>query len=645
MFGKEKKNREGVPGVQVPEEALPEPGVQAALLTQPEGAQRIGREEIAKAATILTKYKQGKANLETRIVEDELWWEMRHWEVIRKSKHPNGPMPTSAWLFNAITNKHADAMDNIPDPIVLPREPGDRESAQVLSQILPVVMEYNDFEEVYSDNWWEKLKHGTAAYGVFWNSQKENGLGDIQVSRLDLLKIFWEPGIEDIQDSRNLFLTELVDTDLLESQYPDKAGRLDGKAIDLPKYLYDDNVDLSGKSLVVDWYYKVRALDGRTAVHYAKFVGDELLYASENDPEYRDRGYYDHGLYPVVLDPLFPVKGTPVGFGLVTVCRDPQTYIDQLSGNILEASMMGTKKRYFCSTSTNINREQFLDWQDPLVDVEGELDDRRLKEIEVRPLDGVYLSVLQMKVDEMKETASNRDVNSGSTGSGVTSGAAISALQEAGNKGSRDMISASNRAYAKIVNMCLELMRQFYDVSRAFRVTGEGGAYSFIDWDNTAIQEQVTGLDSSGGELFRKPVFDIKVKVQKKNPFSRMEQNERAKELYSMGFFQPENAQNALGALEMMDFEGKDSVEKYVQQGQTLMNMVQQMSQQMDQMSMIIQNLSGMDMGVGRMAQMPGGEPGKAPSSSGRSAGGAMVDRAMQNQTSLQQQMAEGARA
>ena len=644
MFGKEKKNREGVPGVQVPEEALPEPGVQAALLTQPEGAQRIGREEIAKAATILTKYKQGKANLETRIVEDELWWEMRHWEVIRKSKHPNGPMPTSAWLFNAITNKHADAMDNIPDPIVLPREPGDRDSAQVLSQILPVVMEYNDFEEVYSDNWWEKLKHGTAAYGVFWNSQKENGLGDIQVSRLDLLKIFWEPGIEDIQDSRNLFLTELVDTDLLESQYPDKAGRLDGKAIDLPKYLYDDNVDLSGKSLVVDWYYKVRALDGRTAVHYAKFVGDELLYASENDPEYRGRGYYDHGLYPVVLDPLFPVKGTPVGFGLVTVCRDPQTYIDQLSGNILEASMMGTKKRYFCSTSTNINREQFLDWQDPLVDVEGELDDRRLKEIEVRPLDGVYLSVLQMKVDEMKETASNRDVNSGSTGSGVTSGAAISALQEAGNKGSRDMISASNRSYAKIVNMCLELMRQFYDVSRAFRVTGEGGTYSFIDWDNTAIREQVTGLDSSGGELFRKPVFDIKVKVQKKSPFIRMEQNERAKELYSMGFFQPENAQNALGALEMMDFEGKDSVEKYVQQGQTLMNMVQQMSQQMDQMAMIIQNLSGMDMGVGRMAQMPGGEPGQAPSG-GRSAGGAMVDRAVKNQTSLQQQMAEGARA
>lgn len=637
---------DGLPGVRGMQDALPAPGVQAQLLTQSEDVQRIGKEEISKAAEILTRYKHGKANLENRIVEDELWWELRHWEVIRRQKDPNGPMPSSAWLFNAITNKHADAMDNYPEPIVLPREPGDRKSAESLSQILPVVMEYNDFEKVWSDNWWEKLKHGTAAYGVFWDSRKENGLGDIDITRLDLTKIFWEPGVEDIQDSRNLFLTELVDTDLLEALYPDRKGKLGGKDIDLTKYCYDDDVDTSGKSLVVDWYYKVQALDGRQVVHYAKFVGTELLYASENDPKYRDNGYFEHGLYPVVFDTLYPEKGTPVGFGLVTVCRDPQMYIDQLSGNILESSMMGTKKRFFASTSTNINKKQFLDWQDPFVDVEGEIDDRRLKEIEVRPLDSIYLSVLQMKVDEMKETASNRDVNSGSSGSGVTSGAAISALQEAGNKGSRDMISGSYRAYTQIVSMCLELMRQFYDESRAFRITGDSGNYSFVDWSNQNIREQPTGFDSEGRELYRRPVFDIKVKAQKKNPFSRMEQNERAKELYSMGFFQPENAQNALGALSMMEFEGKDNVEQYIQQGQTLLNMLQQMSRQMDQMAMIIQATTGKDMGIGNQAQMPGtGSVSSSGGSGSQSAGGRLVDQAVNNQTSLQQKMAEGARA
>ena len=52
-----------------------------------------------------------------------------------------------------------------------------------------------------------------------------------------------------------------------------------------------------------------------------------------------------------------------------------------------------------------------------------------------------------------------------------------------------------------------------------------------------------------------------------------------------MGFFDPNRAQEAQGALQMMEFEGKDQVEQYVAQGQTLMNMLQQMAAQMDQMA------------------------------------------------------------
>ena len=184
---------------------------------------RIGEKELSEAIATLTKYKQGKANLENRIVEDELWWEMRHWEAIGRGRQQSGDIrvePTSAWLFNAIINKHADAMDNYPEPIVLPRERSDEQSAKLLSSVLPVIMEANGFEKTYSLNWYEKLKHGTAIYGIFWNAQKENGLGDIDIKELDILKVFWEPGITDIQKSRNLFVTELMDIDILEAEYP-----------------------------------------------------------------------------------------------------------------------------------------------------------------------------------------------------------------------------------------------------------------------------------------------------------------------------------------------------------------------------------------------------------------------------------------
>ena len=613
--------RYGIPGI-VPEEQDMAPEMAAMLLQRTEQTPTITDRDVERGIDLLTKYKDGKSNLENRIVNDELWWELRHWEGIGQSKAkrvdksgkevtstPPEPKPSSAWLFNTIQNKHADAMDNYPEPVVLPRERSDEQSAKTLSQILPVVQEYNHFEQVYSDNWWEKLKHGTAVYGIFWDPQKDNGLGDIEIRDIDLLKLFWEPGITDIQKSRNLFIVDLVDNDLLDSEYPQLKGKQKGKVVDVKKYIYDDNVDTSDKSVVVDWYYKVKTPDGRTALHYIKFVGSTLLYASENDPEYRERGFYDHGMYPVVLDVMYPEKGTPIGFGYVAICKDPQLYIDKLSANILENAMMATKKRFFVSDTTAINEQEFLDWNRPLVHVNGPLDDGRIQEIVTQPLSDIYVTVAQMKIEEMKDTAANRDVNSGGT-TNVTAAAAIAALQEAGNKASRDMIAASYRAYTQINTLCVELMRQFYDLSRSFRITGEGSEYQFIDFDNTGLQDQVTGLDTMGNPMYRRPVFDLKIKAQKKNPFSRMEQNERAKELYAMGFFAPENAQASLIALDMMDFEGIQTVKEKVMQGQTLLNMVMQMSQQLSAITGVLMPQEETQSGGGTNAAESGGGGG-----------------------------------
>lgn len=607
----------------------------------PLGRRAVGEAEIRKAGEILRKYKSGRAMFEQRIVEDELWWELRHWETMRRErekrcgKEKRGPEPTSAWLFNAILNKHADAMDNYPQPVVLPRERSDIESAKTLSDILPVVMEYNNFRRTYSDAWWEKLKHGTAAYGVFWNSEKENGLGDIDIKLVDLLNIFWEPGINDIQKSRNLFILDLVDTDTLGELYPQYAGRLGRESAELAKYIYDDTVDTSEKSLVVDWYYKTQGADGRALLHYAKFCGDCLLYASENETEYAGRGYYDHGKYPVVLDVLFPEKGTPAGFGYVAICKDPQTYVDRLSANILESSMMSTKKRFFVSSSTGINPDEFLDWSKPLVQVEGQLDDTRVREIVTEPISGVYLDVMNMKIEEMKDTAANRDVNAGGTGSGVTAAAAIAALQEAGNKASRDMISASYQAYSEISSLCIELMRQFYDETRSFRITGRmPGEYTFVDFNNGAIQPQ----EMPGGvemELFRVPVFDLDIRAQKKNPFSRMEENQRAIDLYGMGFFDPARAQEAMGALEMMDFEGIEQVRERVAQGQTMYTMLQEALAQLSE-------LKGIPMQPEGVAQArAGAAPGGAASGGGQTGD---IMEAQAPRTGYMQRLAERTR-
>ena len=76
----------------------------------------IGPEEVAEAAQILQRYKAGKAALDKRLVDNELWFRMGHWKNYQNPMMEGKPQPASGWPFNSIANKHADAMDNYPAP-------------------------------------------------------------------------------------------------------------------------------------------------------------------------------------------------------------------------------------------------------------------------------------------------------------------------------------------------------------------------------------------------------------------------------------------------------------------------------------------------------------------------------------------------
>ncbi len=547
--------------------------------------QRIGKEEIAKATSILQEYKRGKANLERKVIENELWWKLRHWEIIRKEKEDTEP--TSAWLFNSIANKHADAMDNYPEPNVLARALDDEETAHQLSTVLPVILEQNNYEEVYSDVWWYKLKQGTGIKGVFWNPKKNNGLGDIDIKQCDILNLFWEPGIKDIQESRNLFHVSLVDNEVLKEQYPEYDFN-GSPSLDIAKYVYDDEVNTSDKSVVIDWYYK-KHNGAKPVLHYVKYVNDQVLYASENTDEYVERGYYDHAIYPFVFDTLFVEEGTPCGFGYIDIMKNPQQYIDELNKIVLDNAFETGGTRWLVSDAAGVNDEDLKDPKKKVIRVPNLREDT-IREVRTSALDGSYTNLITQKIEELKETSGNRDFSQGSTSNGVTAASAISALMEAGSKLSRDMISSAYRAFVKECYLCIELIRQFYDLPRTFRIAG-GESYKYVEFDNGNMQKKSQGTAFNEDLGDRMPIFDIKISAAKKATYSRMAQNELAIQLFTMGVFNPQLADQALALLEIMDFDGKEKIIKKVQENETMYEQMIQMQQQMQQMAAVIDKI------------------------------------------------------
>lgn len=569
---------------------------------------RIGEEEVRRAMQILQKYKAGKARLEKRLIESEQWWKMRHWEWMELQGNPYNAKYPSAWLFNTIINKHSDAIQNYPEPAILPREEQDKKVAQTLRAVIPCILEQNGFEEVYSDASWNKLKQGTAIYGIFWDGSKLNGLGDISIAEIDPLTLFWEPGITDIQKSANVFQVELMDKDAVKQRWPHVGdSALSGSGLTLSKYMYDDNVPTEDKVPVVDWYYRTY-YDGRRQLHYCKFVGTTVLYASENDterptamqmvqagvdpmgapvmeavevetgPSVAETGWYEHGDYPFVFDRLFPVKGSPFGFGYVDVCKHGQEQIDILNQGITINALMNAAPRYFFRDDCGVNEEEFSDWRRGIVHVTGSMSSDAVMPINTPSLNGNAIDVMNNKITEMKETSGNTDASNGITG-GVTSASGIAAQQQASGKTSRAATMSAYRAFGRLIYQLIELIRQFYDAPRTFRITGSQGEEQFVLFNNAALKPVAQGNDFGIDMGMRLPVFDIKVSAASKTVYTRNAQNEMAASLYSMGVFNPQQVDQSLMLLDMMDFEGKDELMGKVSRMGTVYQMYAQMSQ------------------------------------------------------------------
>ena len=517
----------------------------------------IGREQVAQFRRVLEKYSAGLRQTRNRIISSENWWKLRNASEEQFSGD-GGFRSVSGWLHNVIVSKHADLVEGYPEPVLLPREAGDRAEANALSGIIPCILEQNQFETVWSDAMWQKCKTGTACYKIVWDPGKLCGLGDISIQKVNLLNLYWEPGVTDIQKSRYFFHTELRDRELLQEEYPELQLK-DRDFLDT-RFLYDDQVDTENKATLVEVYYHKGG-----KLHYCKFVGDQVLFATENQlepqggkPPMAETGLYDHGRYPYEFDPLFPIEGSPCGYGYVDVCRSPQTEIDLMKTSFVRSAQVGAAPRFFSRQDGAVNEEEFLDLSKPIVHVAGNLGEDSLRQIPFRPLDGVYVSLLDRTIQELRQTSGNTETSTGNISAGVTAASAIAALQEASGKGSRDTLQGSYRSFGRIVELCVELIRQFYDLPRKFRILGSFGIEEFVSYDNRGL------LPVSQGEAFgqdmgyRLPVFDIRILAQKRNAYTRVTQNELALQLYQLGFFDPARWAEARECLEMMNFEGKD---------------------------------------------------------------------------------------
>ena len=356
--------------------------------------------------------------------------------------------------------------------------------------------------------------------------------------------------------------------------------------------------------MVVDCYQRYRDETGKYVVHLEKIINGRIMYDSRQDPVCAN-GIYEHGMYPFVLDVFIPIENSIYGMGMIDIGKKTQSYIDKLDYIIEENALLSGRQRWLIKRGAGIKTEDFLDMSKTVIEADGSIDSDAVRDLQAQPIPSQIMTHRTEKIEEIKELLGNRDFSQGATSGGVTAYGAITALQEAGSKLARDGIKASYRAFAEIAYMVVELIRQFYTEERSFRILGDGDTEpQYINYDNSLLKGQAVPLKvpvmaedgSIQTERFRKAIFDIRIIPQRKNPFNTISHNQMVMELFSGGAFNPDNADQAILALQNMIMDNKESMIEGIRENQIknaqLYQQLQAQDEQLRRMTAIVNEMT-----------------------------------------------------
>ena len=503
---------------------------------------KITPEFIERAADAYGRYKSEMASFRQKVRDNDRWYKCNYGQPLRSGT--NEPGPATAFIANAIFNRYGDFIENYPVPNVLERTPEAAETAKKLRDIIPVLLDIADFKTKYKRNCYNKMKNGSGIYGVFYDEAEEC----IRISVVDVLDFFCDIHAGDIQDSQFVFVRNAVSSDLLSMRYPAHASRFKGGCTIEGR---EGNYRADDRTEVIDCYYKKP--DG--TLHMMKMVDESVVIdATEDIPGY-EHGIYAHGLYPFVVDTMYPDDDNLMGFSLIDITRNPQLYIDKLDAAILKNAMLASHPRWLIKDTGGINKKEFADMTNEVITSAMDVDEKNIRMFQTDSLPVFVREHRERKIEELKEIAGNRDWNNGGTAKGVTAASAIEALQSSGQKLSRANIDDTYDSYRQIVKMVVELIREFFTEREIYRITDENGHKQFIEFSGREL----------GGEG-KRAEFDIAVVPQKENPYTGEANNKTILELWNAGYFLPQNMETAILALRCMNFDSREKLVSMMQE-------------------------------------------------------------------------------
>lgn len=528
-------------------------------------------------------------------------------------------------LKSTVNNCVADQLDNMPEANLLPERPGMEAVAEDMTDVVRFVFNLNNYEAMHRRRVEDYFVAGTALTQIAWDRDMDYGEGNVGLIRWPIEAFLWDPLAEDIQDARALIKVSWHPMSWYTAHYPEAAMYV------APEEGMNENVGLRGaiqqiagdedRAMMMEyWYRRYNARTRKYSINVAFFAGGALLEHKKN--------VYKHGLYPFVMEVFDYVEGESTGDGLVEQLTPMMRYVNRYAHYIDENLRMAAKNRLLVRKNAQIDMDALCDFSQNVIEGQN-IDDESVRWFQSKPLNAMApQQMLQFQTD-IKQDSGQSQWTRGETAGGVTAASAISALQEAGGKITREHTLMLNQGFKKIVEQVLWLVCQFYTEKRERMITGRDGnsrkvmmsAEHLLGYDlppeNMPPEEALLKMDAKfpgangapglGSRIrntaYRKaekrrknnlepPPYAVQVQVSRRNPLRVQAQNELFIQAYTMAA--QAGQQFPLRMLfELLNVDGKDRIMPVLEQVDQQTQMMEQLMQEVQMLRESNANMKG----------------------------------------------------
>lgn len=462
---------------------------------------------------------------------------------------PNEPRPVTPVIHSAIENVRADLDEYVPEAVVTADNNAYNELAETLTRVIRENHLNCAYDEEYRALTHDLLVCGWGVQEIGYDPSAEGGMGSAYVRHIDAGTILFDPLVTDIQDGRAVFKFTRRTREWFGSHYPDKAEKLneDGVHMDVEEDglltpRYDRSV-----MLIECWLREFDAKKQKYRVHMIKMAGGQIL---EDSRRAFPEGLYRHGRYPFVVTALFPRKGSALGYGFVDMYETSQRYSDKLDQMVMKNALLSSHNKLLITGASGFDPDDLRDWSK---EVHKGDNLNGVTWFQTAPLPAYLIQYIADMRDSIKEESGANEWSRGMTNYGVTSGTAISALQEKSSKRARMAAKSLHTAFRRAVEQELELERQFALGLRCIK--------TYIDRSDP---EGAMRADAAAREVMNMEDMPISirvtVKVQKETGFSAIAHNDTVFRLVETGMITPQVG------LELIVFEGKEQAKSLMRE-------------------------------------------------------------------------------